>query len=264
MFAQSPIPAPSSSTSPASAASAAVFAGEPSIGGRYSALSPFGIVPAVLMGADAARLLARAQEMREACRSGDGNPGYELAGSSATVGSGPGQDLHRRRRATSASGPAADRRVDGQARKGLIPAPGRVAGRDDRQAADPTSPIRTRSARSSSAGSSRLPWPARSSRSTRSTNRTCRRRRTRRTRSSRRGRSQSSNRKARSRSCLPRRGGRLRLRAGVRGPETDLGPLVDRLRARAAWSSHTATGRGTCTRPASSTKADRTRASSSR
>src|SRR5262249_12710490 len=56
----------------------AVFAGEPSIGGRYSALSPFGIVPAVLMGADASRLLERAQEMREACRSTDGNPGYEL------------------------------------------------------------------------------------------------------------------------------------------------------------------------------------------
>ena len=35
----------------------AVFAGEPSIGGRYSALSPFGIVPAVLMGVDASRLL---------------------------------------------------------------------------------------------------------------------------------------------------------------------------------------------------------------
>ena len=56
----------------------AVFAGEPSIGGRYSALSPFGIVPAVLMGVDASRLLERAQEMREACRSGEGNPGYEL------------------------------------------------------------------------------------------------------------------------------------------------------------------------------------------
>ena len=55
-----------------------VFAGEPSIGGRYSALSPFGIVPAVLMGVDATRLLERAQEMREACRSGEGNPGYEL------------------------------------------------------------------------------------------------------------------------------------------------------------------------------------------
>ena len=44
----------------------AVFSGEPSIGGRYSALSPFGIVPAVLMGIDAGKLLERAQEMREA------------------------------------------------------------------------------------------------------------------------------------------------------------------------------------------------------
>ena len=56
----------------------AVFAGEPSIGGRYSALSPFGMVPALLMGVDAAKLLERAQEMREACRSDEGNPGYEL------------------------------------------------------------------------------------------------------------------------------------------------------------------------------------------
>src|SRR5690242_6143466 len=52
----------------------AVFAGEPSIGGRYSALSPFGIVPAVLMGVDAARLLESAQEMRESCRTGRDNP----------------------------------------------------------------------------------------------------------------------------------------------------------------------------------------------
>src|SRR5437868_280241 len=56
----------------------AVFSAEPSIGGRYSALSPFGIVPAVLMGIDAAALLERAQQMRDACRSGDANPGYEL------------------------------------------------------------------------------------------------------------------------------------------------------------------------------------------
>jgi transaldolase/glucose-6-phosphate isomerase len=36
------------------------FLGDPDIGGRYSALSPFGIVPAVLMGLDAEELLARA------------------------------------------------------------------------------------------------------------------------------------------------------------------------------------------------------------
>ena len=56
----------------------AVFAGEPTIGGRYSALSQFGLVPAVLMGIDLERLLLRAEEMREACRLAEGNPGLEL------------------------------------------------------------------------------------------------------------------------------------------------------------------------------------------
>jgi glucose-6-phosphate isomerase len=66
-----------------------VFHGEPTIGGRYSALSPFGIVPAVLMGVDATRLLERAEEMQEACRFAEGNPGLELGlrlGSTTTVG----------------------------------------------------------------------------------------------------------------------------------------------------------------------------------
>jgi transaldolase / glucose-6-phosphate isomerase len=54
------------------------FAGEPTIGGRYSALSPFGIVPAVLMGIDVHKLLDRAEEMREACRLDVGNPGLDL------------------------------------------------------------------------------------------------------------------------------------------------------------------------------------------
>jgi len=55
----------------------AVFAGEPTIGGRYSALSPFGIVPAALMDVDLERLLAAAVEMAEACRA-DPNPGLAL------------------------------------------------------------------------------------------------------------------------------------------------------------------------------------------
>ena len=66
-----------------------VFHGEPTIGGRYSALSPFGIVPAVLMGIDATRLLERAVEMQEACHYADGNPGLELGlnlGSTTSVG----------------------------------------------------------------------------------------------------------------------------------------------------------------------------------
>jgi Phosphoglucose isomerase len=55
-----------------------VFYGEPTIGGRYSALSVFGILPAVFMGIDVERLLERAEEMREACRLESGNPGLEL------------------------------------------------------------------------------------------------------------------------------------------------------------------------------------------
>jgi len=57
----------------------AVFPGEPTIGGRYSALSPFGLVPAALMGIDLERLLDRSLETVEACRSQlDDNPGLEL------------------------------------------------------------------------------------------------------------------------------------------------------------------------------------------
>jgi transaldolase / glucose-6-phosphate isomerase len=55
-----------------------VVAGEPTVGGRYSALSAFGLVPAALMGVDVARLLDRAEEMRQACRLAEGNPGLEL------------------------------------------------------------------------------------------------------------------------------------------------------------------------------------------
>jgi transaldolase / glucose-6-phosphate isomerase len=55
-----------------------VFEGEPTIGGRYSALSIFGLLPAALMGVDVRRLLERAEEMREACRFAEGNPGLEL------------------------------------------------------------------------------------------------------------------------------------------------------------------------------------------
>jgi transaldolase/glucose-6-phosphate isomerase len=55
-----------------------VFYGEPTIGGRYSALSVFGLLPATFMGLDVHRLLDRAEEMREACRLEEGNPGLEL------------------------------------------------------------------------------------------------------------------------------------------------------------------------------------------
>jgi len=56
-----------------------IFAGVPSIGGRYSALSAFGMVPAAVMGLDLKRFLDTAQGMVDACRApGAENPGLAL------------------------------------------------------------------------------------------------------------------------------------------------------------------------------------------
>jgi len=44
-----------------------IFSGVPSIGGRYSALSNFGMVPAAVMGVEILRFLNRAEEMVHAC-----------------------------------------------------------------------------------------------------------------------------------------------------------------------------------------------------
>ncbi|MGO9274422.1 MAG: bifunctional transaldolase/phosoglucose isomerase [Terriglobia bacterium] len=44
-----------------------IFFGLPSIGGRYSALSDFGMVPAAVMGVDVPRFLSLAEEMVQAC-----------------------------------------------------------------------------------------------------------------------------------------------------------------------------------------------------
>jgi transaldolase / glucose-6-phosphate isomerase len=58
-----------------------VFAGVKSIGGRYSALSNFGMVPAALMGLDVERLLDEAERMLHACAPGvpaEDNPGLVL------------------------------------------------------------------------------------------------------------------------------------------------------------------------------------------
>lgn len=57
-----------------------VFAGRPDIGGRFSALSAFGLLPAALMGLDIGRLLERAREEAADCRAetAAGNPGAVL------------------------------------------------------------------------------------------------------------------------------------------------------------------------------------------
>ena len=58
-----------------------IFFGLPSIGGRYSALSNFGMVPAAVMGLDVKKFLDRTAEMVRACRpdvAAEENPGTVL------------------------------------------------------------------------------------------------------------------------------------------------------------------------------------------
>ncbi|MGH9624932.1 MAG: bifunctional transaldolase/phosoglucose isomerase [Bryobacteraceae bacterium] len=57
-----------------------VYHGVPSIGGRYSALSDFGLVPHAAAGLDTAKLLARAAVMADACKEAHAarNPGVSL------------------------------------------------------------------------------------------------------------------------------------------------------------------------------------------
>jgi transaldolase/glucose-6-phosphate isomerase len=56
-----------------------VFDGVPTVGGRYSALSNFGLVPAALIGADVSVLLSRAAAMARRCASDSfDNPAFEL------------------------------------------------------------------------------------------------------------------------------------------------------------------------------------------
>ncbi len=55
-----------------------VFLADPDVGGRYSALSAFGLVPAALAGVDVARLLDDATSALVDLAADDGNPGLDL------------------------------------------------------------------------------------------------------------------------------------------------------------------------------------------
>jgi glucose-6-phosphate isomerase len=112
-----------------------VFNGEPTIGGRYSALSPFGMVPAALVGIDIDALLESAERMAERCRSDEGNPGYELG---AAFGSGwsEGRDKICIADTDGGFGLWAEQLIaesTGKLGKGLIPAPGESPDGPDRQ-----------------------------------------------------------------------------------------------------------------------------------
>ncbi len=114
----------------------AVFAGEPTIGGRYSALSPFGLVPAALMGVDLTRLLDRVIEMADACRLADGNPGLEL-GHALGEGWRDGRDKICVAPNPGDFGLWVEQLLaesTGKLGKGLIPAPGESPDGPDRQA----------------------------------------------------------------------------------------------------------------------------------
>ncbi len=55
-----------------------IFLNDPNIGGRYSALSLFGMVPAALVGIDLEKILSRAEIMANKCSESNDNPGVEL------------------------------------------------------------------------------------------------------------------------------------------------------------------------------------------
>ncbi len=114
-----------------------VFAGEPTIGGRYSALSPFGLVPAALMGLDLGRLLDRAVRMAEACRA-ESSPGLEL-GLQLGAGWQEGRDKVCIPETEGRFGLWAEQLIaesTGKQGRGLVPAPGESAEGPDRQAAE--------------------------------------------------------------------------------------------------------------------------------
>lgn len=65
-----------------------IFTNPPDIGGRYSVLSLFGLVPAALLGLDITRLLDRAAGMAEQCRQKhdvEANPGAYLGAAMASL-----------------------------------------------------------------------------------------------------------------------------------------------------------------------------------
>ncbi|HYR45849.1 MAG TPA: transaldolase, partial [Thermoanaerobaculia bacterium] len=106
-----------------------VFPGDPSIGGRYSALSYFGLVPAAFAGVDVGELLARGHAMAERCRAeGPENPGLALG---AALG---GLALEGRDKVTFAVGPPIGRfgmwteqliaESTGKEGKGILPVEG--------------------------------------------------------------------------------------------------------------------------------------------
>ena len=119
----------------------AIVEGPPDVGGRYSALSVFGLVPAALVGVDLAALLDRAVAMAEACRRpAQSNPGLRLGaaiGEAALAGRDKLTILTSRRLAS--FGDWAEQLVaesTGKAGTGIVPVVGEPIGEAERYGAD--------------------------------------------------------------------------------------------------------------------------------
>jgi transaldolase/glucose-6-phosphate isomerase len=114
-----------------------IVAGDPAIGGRSSALSAFGVVPAALSGIDVGELLARAKAAAEACRAAapEQNPGASLG---AAIGA---LALEGRDKLTFSVSPPIDRfgmwleqliaESTGKEGKGILPVEGEPLGDPD-------------------------------------------------------------------------------------------------------------------------------------
>jgi hypothetical protein len=106
-----------------------VVHGEPTIGGRYSALSPFGMVSAALMNLDIGSLLERAETMAQWCRLGEENPGFAF-GEQLGGGWSDGRDKVCIEETPGGFGLWAEQLIaesTGKEGKGLVPAPGEDA-----------------------------------------------------------------------------------------------------------------------------------------
>ncbi|MCI4335475.1 MAG: hypothetical protein L3K04_07620 [Thermoplasmata archaeon] len=121
----------------------ACFSAPPDVGGRYSALTEFGLVPAALAGVDIRRLLQRAREMAEGCSPAVGaarNPGLQLAAALGELA------VHGRNKVTFVASPAlgafpawAEQLIaesTGKQGQGIVPIAGEVAPFERTHAAD--------------------------------------------------------------------------------------------------------------------------------
>jgi transaldolase/glucose-6-phosphate isomerase len=108
-----------------------IFIATPDVGGRYSAFTPFGLVPAALAGVDVGELLDRARTMAEACSADRPEPVSSALALGAALGELARRDNGRRDKLTLLTSPALDAFPDwleqlvaeslGKAGRGVVP-----------------------------------------------------------------------------------------------------------------------------------------------